>query len=72
MQLTRIKSNGDAMFVLGEHERNRVEGENAGRLTNASKGGDGSSAPKEARLPLPSLRPRHRNRKGIPRRAPFF
>ncbi|KAF3325414.1 PLATZ transcription factor [Carex littledalei] len=73
-ELTRIKSNGDAMFVLGEHERsnesNRAEGENAGRLTNASSGGDGSSVPKDAKPA--SLRPRHRNRKGIPRRSPFF
>lgn len=62
--------------MLGEPEgsskSNLVEGENAGKSTsaNANAAGDESSAAKVPKLV--SFRPPHRNRKGIPRRAPFF
>jgi hypothetical protein len=59
----------------GSSESNLVEGENAGKvtvptMTEASSAGHGSSLAKDEKPK--SFRPPHRNRKGIPRRAPFF
>ncbi|KAJ4789956.1 PLATZ transcription factor family protein [Rhynchospora pubera] len=72
-ELSRIKSNGDATFLLDEYKQsnsnNRVEGAN-GRSLNDVGVEDGTSVRKDVKGG--SLRPANRSRKGIPHRSPFF
>jgi hypothetical protein len=75
MQLARIKSNGDATFVLHERdgrnsENSRVEGENTRGSTEFHEFQDGPSAGNDVKSV--SLRLRSRRRKGIPHRSPLF
>ncbi|KAJ4809405.1 PLATZ transcription factor family protein [Rhynchospora pubera] len=73
-KLARIKSNGDATFVVHERDRSsessRVEGDNSRKSSNLGENRDGSSAANDAKPTSPQLR--SRRRKGIPQRSPLF